>query len=728
MACSVHGRLDARACRRQLARLEHARARAHRRRQKGQTLIIFALSVTVLLGLAGLVIDVARAYDLYGKMQRAADAGALAGVLYLPTSYNSARTPGDGQSAVSRAVTEVYKDGFGTGVSAIPASNPCPAILSTVEIAVCQLTTNPTDLEVTITERLNVVLLSGLGLGPITLQAHSQAEYLPPVQIGSRESYFGDQMECSSGNSSNSNFSACDPGNSSANHAQYFVASMTGPADLKESGDPYVNCEEGPSALTPAGADPGTDGSYPYNAYNGYSTNHPQWSGSVSQRCGRPVPGGNPGNPDYQPDGYNGPATSSSTTHPGGYNYEIYVSGSISSASLLVFNPYYIPRDGANALDQFVDDGSSTFYEGPNGEGITNFNGYNYDAPLLYFNTTISLYSVNSLYDRTSDTLIASQVYQPYDDLSWDLFTHGCSSGKVYNPIWNGQNTANTYHNPGQIQSGKGCVTPPSCALDTSFQSWCPFNATLTTGAYRLVVEATGLTADATNASDPRGYDYNSGPLDGWGSHSYGVKLCTGVPASAVNCPNGAKGAGQYNNTNLTIFGWNNIDVVFEQTLGNANPNQNYPQTSCVSSTAYRYACLDLGCIPSAYAGRTVTVGLFDPGDAPSGDMYLAVVPPSGSKVSVQYPSFASTAKIDGDTAVQVRYNNGYRAFNGLWLSVNLQLSSSYQGDCETTGGTSGKSGWFQLAYMSNNGSPHDKLTISFSLVGSPDHLVPPYL
>ena len=46
--------------------------RIGQRRQRGQTLVIFALSFTVLLGMAGLVIDVARAYDLYASMQRAA--------------------------------------------------------------------------------------------------------------------------------------------------------------------------------------------------------------------------------------------------------------------------------------------------------------------------------------------------------------------------------------------------------------------------------------------------------------------------------------------------------------------------------------------------------------------------------------------------------------------------------------------------------------------------------
>ncbi len=58
--------------------------RKHARWRRGQTLIIFALSLTALLTQAGLTIDVARAYDVYARMQRAAEAGSEAGVLHLP--------------------------------------------------------------------------------------------------------------------------------------------------------------------------------------------------------------------------------------------------------------------------------------------------------------------------------------------------------------------------------------------------------------------------------------------------------------------------------------------------------------------------------------------------------------------------------------------------------------------------------------------------------------------
>lgn len=57
------------------------------------------------------------------------------------------------------------------------------------------------------------------------------------------------------------------------------------------------------------------------------------------------------------------------------------------------------------------------------------------------------------------------------------------------------------------------------------------------------------------------------------------------------------------------------MDVIFQASLSGRQPNQNYPQTSCVQSNSIQHSCVDLACIPSDYAGRSVTVSLFDVGD-----------------------------------------------------------------------------------------------------------------
>lgn len=716
-------------------RCPHVHPRAERQRSKGQAMVIFALSLTVLIAILGLAIDTVRVYDLYARMQRAAEAGALAGSIYLPYYYAApGKPPADPQSAISRALEETVKNGFGT-VPPSPTYPDCPAqpdptvqtVCSacpnpptSITVAVCPVLDKPTDLRVTITETINVLFLGAVGVGPTTISASAQAEYMPPIQLGSRANYFGDEVECSSGGSQNTNSYAC-AANARGNHLQYFQAVMNGPAELKESGDPMVYCAEGPAEIN------GVDSNTSLYTYNGYPTDHAQWPGisgsptaldPISSYCGAPQPGVTTGNPDFQPPGFNGPATAN-TAHPGGYNYMISVSPGI-AGSVWIYNANYVPQDeySGPTPDHFVDAGSAApnFYQGPSGEGIgANFNGYNHDAPLFFYTTTVSLYAVSSIYNRATDTLVASQAFAPYDGTLADLSTHGCNtSSQVYNPYWDGGITPNTYYNPGAIVAGQGCVPPPPC-----MQQWCPLSVPggLGPGFYRLVIEATGLNA-TTSA-------YTSTATDGWGAHSYALKVCdTATPSSPIGCSSGSgKGAGQFNSPpGIYIYGWNNMDVTFNAPLGTLTPNTQYPQSSCVSSNGTPYACMDLGCISAQYAGRTLTVRIYDVGDGQgSGNLYVGVVPPSrAGGGSVTYPSYTTTTTIDGDTVV-LAASGSYRPFNGLWLDVTITLPAGYSGDC-----TASNTGWWQLVYASGNGfQPTDTVGVALSIVGSPVHIVP---
>ena len=79
-------------------------------RERGQVLPIFAIMSVVLLGAAALVTDVAWMFTNQQRMQRAADAGALAGAIHLP---------GDQATAFSTALAETAKNGFTHGVDGI---------------------------------------------------------------------------------------------------------------------------------------------------------------------------------------------------------------------------------------------------------------------------------------------------------------------------------------------------------------------------------------------------------------------------------------------------------------------------------------------------------------------------------------------------------------------------------------------------------------------------------
>lgn len=767
------------------------RAQRHERRalRRGQSLIIFALSFTVLLSLVGLTVDALRAFDLYARMQRAAEAGAMAGVLYMPTYYNVVRT-GDTDSAISRASKEVLKNGFGKVLS--PTAPACPTPVTSTEVAVCSSPTVVGDLQVYITEQLNLVLLSALGLGPATLVASAQADSLPPIQLGSSANYMGMEVACSPGGGSlNTNSSACAINDTTQNHVQNFLVSMNGPATPKESGDPFVYCSEGPSSGSSTqasppfqanGTDPGTTTNpFPFYTYNGFATNHPQWSdvssssttslAPISNHCGVPTSGAKPGNPDQQPSGYNSSITAG-TAHPGGYNYRIDIGSTVSGASVWVYNPVYIPQDVTNSnctaispipLDHFLDSGQCnsagvntgaviepTYYQGPTGEGISNrYDGVHHDAPLFFFNTYITLYKVNADYDRSSDqqlvnsNIIGQSEFDAYDATSADLTQHGCTSGQVYDPNWGkkngGADTPNTYHNLSSRQLGQGCVTPStSTYADVKcWLKWCKISPTggLGPGAYRLTIEAAGISSAAVNSLGQK--DYTSGPADGYGSHAYAVAACDSdtVPdAYGIDgCKDGSFGAGQYKNPQVVVSSWNNTDMTFQGALAARTPNKNYPQTACVTTAAVPYACLDAGCIPTAFAGRTITLGLFNVASltaatsgVTSGSLYISVVPPAGGG-SVTYPASVQSTltTIDGEPAVNVATDK-YSPFHGLWFLVTLTLPTSYTGLCNPLGGTSGNTGEWQIMYASSaNYQIDDKMTVALSLSGSPIHLVP---
>jgi uncharacterized membrane protein len=67
--------------------------RAQRKNERGVTIVLVAISLVALLGLAALAIDIATLYVAHGEAQRAADAAALAGAKMIASSgYTSAPT------------------------------------------------------------------------------------------------------------------------------------------------------------------------------------------------------------------------------------------------------------------------------------------------------------------------------------------------------------------------------------------------------------------------------------------------------------------------------------------------------------------------------------------------------------------------------------------------------------------------------------------------------------
>ncbi len=138
-------------------------------RSRGQILVIFTMSIFMFIGMCGLVLDVAWYWANTLRVQRAGDAAALAGVVYLP---------GDEPSAITAARAEASMNGFTNG-------------LSNVVVTAGKDPDNPRSLQVTVSGSVGTFFMRLFGIGGLPVTASSRAEYVMPVPMGSPENYYG---------------------------------------------------------------------------------------------------------------------------------------------------------------------------------------------------------------------------------------------------------------------------------------------------------------------------------------------------------------------------------------------------------------------------------------------------------------------------------------------------------------------------------------------------------
>lgn len=136
---------------------------------RGQIVPLFALMLAVLMGMAGLAIDVAHARSVAEDAQRAADAAALAGVVYLPGSTSNAET-----QAAALATANGFTDDGG----------------KTTSIGYEPNTLNR-ELKVTITQKVKTSFLNVLGFGSITVVRSATATYNDPILMGAPDHMLG---------------------------------------------------------------------------------------------------------------------------------------------------------------------------------------------------------------------------------------------------------------------------------------------------------------------------------------------------------------------------------------------------------------------------------------------------------------------------------------------------------------------------------------------------------
>jgi hypothetical protein len=149
---------------------------------------------------------------------------------------------------------------------------------------------------------------------------------------------------------------------------------------------------------------------------------------------------------------------------------------------------------------------------------------------------------------------------------------------------------------------------------------------------------------------------------------------------------------------------------------------------------------------PTAYAGQTINVDLFDVGDVGGGAAYVGLQEPDGTWATANSitdlgaslrgaspPSGGSnvTAAWPGGgcstACYQTAGSGGGTIYNGQWIPLQIQIPPSFTapgGVACTTSGTSNC--YWNLVYNVNaSATAGDTFAVEVGFSGSPDHLLP---
>lgn len=689
-----------RANRARLAGHRHVPRRRWSWRKRGQSTVIFALTLTFLIGVMGLAIDVVRAYDLYAREHRAAEAGALAGDIYMPCFYNSV-TSGNGcgsgtspdgvTTAQSIALAEVQKNGFGQGATP-PAT--CTGADTSAPVTICLNNTGPTALQVTVTQQINVFFLSVLGIPSFNVSATAAADYLPNTILGS------------GGDGSTGNVW----GSGGVSNAKTFLSVINGPAEFQEQGDPFVWCQQGPTSGPPPDDDFSTTAiklqDKTTNTIAPFTTNHRAYPGGNSQCGGAKDPN------NLQPFNLTGP-----NTIAGNDVYSFQVSSS-EGGTIYIWNPIFDPSDpqsncnGATFPDTFFTGQSCTNYYsqyGPLTPSTTDTkNPPFFDDPRFYFDMVYSLYSFNPVFNTNPGSPSQGPVvYPPADLYKADVALH-CPGFNAYLP-------PSPSAGVGENSTYKGGTIPlvpvGSCTnvgtVGFNAGAWTPvFN--VGAGPWRLAVEAKShYPQDSCGAF-----------TCGWGRHTYSVAFC-----AAGSTPKGSGGGSSCTKpANGFVAPINDADLYLNFPSGTQN------------------GAIPIANIPTTFAGRTITFSVFNAGytRANAPNTYFTIVPPDCSPVTIPdnganwyrtvargVPSAADPCTgITGGTYTWVLAaklaqsgTTGDFIYHGLWVDISVTLPSSYK--------TSTKTQWWFAEDVGSGSKDFGQICLKVSVNnGSPVHLI----
>lgn len=152
--------------------MRHARLLATE--ERAQAVVMVGLFLSLLMALVGLAIDVAWYQVNVDRMQRAADAAALAGAVYLPGNVSGAQTA---------ALNEAAKNGYTNGAGGVVVTAG-PEVL------------NNKIIDVAVSAPVKPFFARLVGVSTFYGSRNARAEFILPVPMGSPQDYYGIGVLC----------------------------------------------------------------------------------------------------------------------------------------------------------------------------------------------------------------------------------------------------------------------------------------------------------------------------------------------------------------------------------------------------------------------------------------------------------------------------------------------------------------------------------------------------
>ena len=703
------------------------------RGQRGQVLVLFVLVVFIIIGMVAVVIDVAWFWTNEQQMQRAADAGALAGAVYLP---------GDKPKAYASAIAEATKNGYTTGVNG-------------VTVTPLQDSKNNRRLKVTVTGPVNAYFAKVFcAISSCTQQVNptvsGTAEFVLPVPMGSPQNYYGVGTylynQITANTSNNSNNTGWDP-----EAAVVSGGSWTNPSNAATVNNSYATASANNAAQqwntfglqsgsTPVPNDPTlvVDGmevqlNQVFIGGSGTSTNcyvkvEASWNGGTNWSSAQNTSALNTTTTTVKTLGSNG-STSSWGAHAWGYsdfsnaNFRVrltWVNGAgngscastrtVSLDQLAVRVTYHTTTTtttttlttgsvtsptGASLSSQGF--WGAVITRGGSRENGDEFSPYNDNSSISGHTSTNPEYDANG-YDYTVILPGSSGQVKIYDASFCETGPNGSGGNMGAGDHWingspNGVTTVYSLWN----ENG----TPYDPSDDTQVATSGSTFANQIQADYSGVMGTPSHSGLTDCATDPY--------------HNAWYTLATGVSAGRyrVNVNTSSANNNSTNAENMWSM-WVTSSGSGPQVYGEGKMAA---YTNLVSGNQLFY----LAQIGPENAGKTMEISLFDPGDV-NGNAYLRIKSPDGN--SYGYATFSWTADngTSGTNVTSIQTaSSGGSFFNDRLLTIDVPLPSTYGSGGLTPSGET-QAGWWKIEYQVSGGN--DTTTWQVGIRGNPVHLI----